>query len=261
MNKSLVPMSFTTYIPCDPLKPFVRSFAISSSESASSYKIVPGTSIVMGFQYSGKLSYSSEDKSIPLHSSGITGLMDTFRIFSNTDHTGSVLVLFTETGASAFFKDPLYELFNQSLALDDLVLRSQMDVVSEQICEARSNEGRIRVVENFLLSRLKNAVPDELVALAVGLIQQTNGNIRIALLAEKLNISQSRLEKRFRKVVGASPKKFATIVRLRHILGSETSRSELTGLALDAGYFDQAHFIKDFKSFTGQTPEQYFAQQ
>jgi AraC-like DNA-binding protein len=251
-------MSFTTYIPCRILTPFVKSIAISFDETASSYKIFPGTSIVMGFQFSGRLSYSNNSKTIPLNTSGITGLMNTYRLFNNSANTGSVLVMFSETGASAFFKNPMHELFNQSLALDDLMLRSRMDVVTEQLNEADSDKERINVIEDFLISRLNNKIPDELVNLSVSLIKQSKGNIKITTLTEKLNISQSQFEKRFRKIVGTSPKKFASIVRFRAIFHATPITNDLTALALDSGYFDQAHFIKDFKSFTGQTPEQYF---
>jgi AraC-like DNA-binding protein len=252
-------MGFTTYIPCDILKPFIKTIAISKNEIASSYKVLPDTSIVMGFQYSGSLSYSKDNtKSIPLSSVGITGLMDTYRIFNNSENISTVLVMFSETGAAAFFNQGMHEIFGQSLSLDDLVLRSQMDVVAEQLGEAKTDIERINTVEKFLISRLKYKAKDELVNMAVNLIKQYTGNIKITLLAEKLNISQSQFEKRFRKTVGASPKKFASIVRLKHIIHSSTSTgSNLTELGLDSGYFDQAHFIKDFKSFTGETPEQF----
>lgn len=59
------------------------------------------------------------------------------------------------------------------------------------------------------------------------------------------------------KIVGAPPKKFAPIVRLNYILNTSGKRNNLTEPGLNARYFDQAHFIKDFKSFTGETPE-YF---
>ncbi len=250
-------MGFITYIPSDILKPFIKSFAISENEKADSYQVLPDTCIVMGFQYSGKLSYSQEKKSIPLSSVGITGLMDAYRIFHNSENTGTVLVLFSETGASAFFNDPMHEIFDLSLSLDNLILRSQMDVIAEQLNESKTDIERINVVENFLISRLNDKKNDDLVSLAVNFIKQSGGNIKMTTLAEKLNISQSQFEKRFRKTVGASPKKFASIVRLKYILNSPRE-SNLTQLGLDAGYFDQAHFIKDFKSFTGKTPEQYF---
>jgi AraC-like DNA-binding protein len=133
-----------------------------------------------------------------------------------------------------------------------------MDVVAEQINEADTDVERINVIETFLVSRLTKGPLDELILLAVNLIKQSKGNIKIELLAKKLNISQGQFEKRFRKVVGASPKKFSSIVRLSNILNARPTANKLTELAIDSGYFDQAHFIKDFKSFTGLTPEQYF---
>lgn len=250
-------MSFTTYIPADILKPFVRSFAISENNEAGSYKVLPDTSIVMGFQYSGKLSYSQNNEAVPLSPAGITGLRDSYRIFNNSANTHTVLVMFSETGAGMFFNHSMHELFGHSLSLDDLMLRSQMDVVTDQLNEATTDMERINLVEKFLISRINYKAHDELVNLAVAFIKQQAGNIKIITLAEKLNISQSQFEKRFRKMVGASPKKFASIVRLRHILTASSPGNSLTELGLDAGYFDQAHFIKDFKSFTGETPEQF----
>jgi len=61
-------MSFITFLPSDILKPFVKSFAISQKENACDYKVLSDTSIVMGFLYSGKLSYMDKGKSISLGS-------------------------------------------------------------------------------------------------------------------------------------------------------------------------------------------------
>lgn len=250
-------MSFRTYIPCDILKPFVKSFVITETSEASSYKILPGTSIVMGFQYSGKLSYTENGTTVGLSTSGITGLRDTFRIFSNSANTHTVLVMFSETGASMFFKQPMHEIFGSSVALDDLIMHSQMDVIAEQLHEAKTDLERINRIEKFLLSRIGHKAQDELICMAVAFIRQQRGDIKIAALAEKLNISQSRFEKRFRKIVGASPKKFASIVRFNSIISDTTTADSLVERGLDAGYFDQAHFIRDFKSFTGETPEKF----
>lgn len=252
-------MGFRSYTPADILKPYVTSFVISESHQAAVYKVLPGTGIVMGFQYVGKLSYEEGGETKPLQAAGITGLMDSYRIFSNTPGTGTVLVLFSETGAAAFFPGPMHELFNKSLSLDVLLLRSQMDVVVEQLCEAADDARRIAVVESFLVSRLGASRADELVSLAVSIIRHHAGRIRIAQLADRLHISQGRLEKRFRAVVGASPKKFASIVRLRHLV-DHAHNHELAQAGFEAGYFDQAHFIRDFKSFTGDTPGTFFKQ-
>ena len=251
-------MSAQVFIPSDILKPFVKSIVTTLNAGAGTYTILPGTSIVMGFQFSGKLALRESEKTIALKAAGVTGLIDTYRVFSNAPNTGSVLVMFSETGAAAFFGQPMNEIFGQSLALDDLILRSQMDVVTEQLNEAATDAERVAVVENFLTAHLKNHEADEVVNAAVALIKQHRGNIKISELAHRLFISQGRLEKRFRKMVGASPKKFASIVRMRSIADAGISPGNLMQRGLESGFFDQAHFIKDFKSFTGQTPEQFF---
>lgn len=251
-------MSVQVFSPCDILKPVVKSIVITLNLQQSAYTILPGTSIVMGFQFSGKLAMREGEKDVTLKPAGITGLIDSYRIFSNSPNTGSVLVIFKETGAASFFSQPMNEIFGQSLALDNLILHSQMDVVTEQLNEASTDEERIKVVEGFLISRLRNGAPDELVNKAVALIKQHGGNIKISWLAEQLFISQGRLEKRFRRIVGTSPKKFASIMRMRGIVDAGSTGGGLTQKGYEAGFFDQSHFIKDFKSFTGQTPEEFF---
>jgi len=96
-----------------------------------------------------------------------------------------------------------------------------------------------------------------LVSEAVRRIYQTNGTIQVKELNKKLFISQSPLEKRFRKVVGTTAKKFASIVRFNAILDNLSETKSLTQICYENDFFDQAHFIKDFKQFTGDTPENF----
>ena len=169
-----------------------------------------------------------------------------------------VSIVFSETGAAIFFENLVYDLFCRCCALDTFKPDWNTDTIVKKLREARSERARIKFVEKLLRSRLVHGVNDELVTTAVELIKEHSGNIKITRLAQKLNISQSQLEKRFRRIVGASPKKFASIVRIRHVMTLGRDYISMTQLALEAGYFDQAHFIKAFKSFTGVTPEKYF---
>lgn len=251
-------MRFDTYLPCDTLKPFVKAFVISESSKESTYKVLPDTGLVIGFQYKGRLSQLKNESRIPLDSSGLTGLHDSFRIFTNSADTGSVLVYFKEAGAVPFFSQPIHELFRESVSLDNFVLRSELLILEEQLCEAKTDTAKISVVEQFLISRLQQPATDNLVLAALSLIHKTKGNIRIKELTEQLHTSQSPLEKRFRQVVGTSPKKFASIVRFKHTLQLFDPQYSLTELGYDAGFYDQAHFIKEFKNFTGETPETFF---
>ena len=91
---------------------------------------------------------------------------------------------------------------------------------------------------------------------AVKRIYAASGKLRISDLSRELYISQSPFEKRFRRLVGTSPKKFASIVRFNAILTSLGQQKSLMEICHEHEFFDQAHFIKDFKRFTGDTPEQ-----
>lgn len=252
-------MKFDFYLPCEKLKPYVERLVISESEEEKVYKVLPGTNLVIGFQYNGSLVHVQEQQQVALQSSGLTGLHDSFRVFKNSTATGSVLVYFRETGAASFFRVPIHELFRESVSLENFMLRSELLVVENQLLEAKTDLARIKVVEDFLLSRLKPVPPDGLVMEALALIHKSKGGIRIKELLEKLNISQSPLEKRFRRVVGTSPKKFASIVRFKHLIEGHKPQNSLTELSYEAGFYDQAHFIKEFKTFTGETPEKFFA--
>ena len=122
---------------------------------------------------------------------------------------------------------------------------------------ANSDRLRIQIVERFLVSQLKDIHTDKLIVEAVKLIYQTKGTIRIKELNEKLFISQCPFEKRFRKVVGTTAKKFASIVRFNSVLDNLNHIKSLTEICYENNFFDQAHFIKYFKHFTGDTPENF----
>jgi AraC-like DNA-binding protein len=129
--------------------------------------------------------------------------------------------------------------------------------VEEKLAAVSTDKQRIKLVEQFLISQLKDIKTDKLIVEAVKLIYQTNGTIRIKDLNEKLFISQSPFEKRFRKVVGTTAKKFASIVRFNAVLNNLHDTKSLTEICYENNFFDQAHFIKDFKHFTGDTPENF----
>jgi methylphosphotriester-DNA--protein-cysteine methyltransferase len=249
-------MSYQIRQPITSLRPYIRHLAISRAETPQNYNVLPDTALVVGFQFSGRLSHIIGNLEQPLHTSGITGLLDSYRVFKNNVETGSVLIVFTETGAANFVNMPLHELFGQSLSLEHFFNRAAIHETQEKLEAAETDTERLKIVESFLLCQIKERKADQLVAGALHYIYNSKGTIRMTALAELLHTSQSPLEKRFRAIVGASPKKFAGIVRARHMLGAISNDDQDTAEHLSA-YYDQAHFIKDFKKFSSMTPEQY----
>jgi AraC-like DNA-binding protein len=251
-------VSFISYLPCAALQPYVRLLAVQEAALASSYQVLPDTGLVMGFQYRGKLAYHTAGERVALAPAGITGIHDGYRQFENEAGTGTVLVVFREGGAAPFFRLPLHELARQSVGLDCLVPRPLLAALEDDLGGATSDAARVQLVEAFLLARLQPPAPDRLVPAALGLIQASRGTIRMQELARQLGSSASPLEKRFRQVVGTSPKKLAMIVRLQHAIAAYRPGLSLTELGYAAGFYDQAHFIHAFQAFAGQSPAAYF---
>lgn len=250
-------MKFDKHFPTERLKPYIKYFVVSESELENEYKIFPTSGLVIGFQYKGQLSTIKDNTENKLNSAGITGITDSYKIFKNSANIGTILVYFTEIGFTHFASHPANELFNLSLSLDDIFNKNNIIEVEEKLTIATTDKERIKIVEQFLVSQLKDIQTDKLIIEAVRLIYQSNGTIRIKELNEKLFISQSPFEKRFRKIVGTTAKKFASIVRFNNILDNLNNSKSLTEICYENNFFDQAHFIKDFKQFTGDTPENF----
>lgn len=250
-------MKFDKHFPTDTLKPYIKYFVVSENELESEYKVFPSSGMVIGFQYKGQLSTVNENNESKLNSAGITGISDSYKIFKNSTDIGTILVYFTEIGFTHFTSHPANELFNLSLSLENIFDKESVNEVEEKLHFASSDKQRIKMVEQFLISQLKDLKTDKLITEAVNLICETKGTIRIKELIEKLLISQSPFEKRFRKVVGTTPKKFASIVRFNTVLENLNKTKSLTEICYENNFFDQAHFIRDFKQFTGTTPENF----
>ncbi len=250
-------MKFDKYFPADQLKDYIKYYVVSENDMESEYKVFPSSGLVIGFQYKGQLATISNNKESKLTSAGITGISDGYKIFKNSADIGTILVCFTEIGFTHFSSNPANELFNLSLSLDDIFEKSKVNEIEEKLAMASTDKQRVRMVEQFLIAQLKDIETDKLIVEAIKLIYQSKGTIRIKELNEKLYISQSPFEKRFRKIVGTTAKKFASIVRFNSVLDHLSETKTLTEICYENNFFDQAHFIKDFKQFTGDTPENF----
>lgn len=250
-------MKFDKHFPTEQLKSYIKYFVVSENELENEYKVFPSSGLVIGFQYKGQLAAVKDNTESKLTTAGITGITDGYKVFKNSADIGTILVYFTEIGFTHFASHPANKLFNLSLSLEDIFDKNSVTEVEEKLTIATTDKQRIKIVEQFLLSQLKDIETDKLIVEAVKLIYQSNGTIRIKELNEKLFISQSPFEKRFRKVVGTTAKKFASIVRFNTVLDNLNDSKTLTEICYENNFFDQAHFIKDFKQFTGDTPENF----
>lgn len=246
------------FIPSPALLPFVREFFIIESEEEAYGKTIPDTSIVMAFRYKGSVARNNGHDRLTLPATALAGLRTSARQFCYTDHTANLLVAFTPGGINAFTRLPAHELFEQHISSENIFPSSELNDILQQLAEANTHEQRIDIIQSFLVRHLTNHTPDRLIGHALQLIRRHNGNLKIKDLVSQLYISQDAFEKKFRSAIGATPKQYASIIRLRNLITKAPSQTSLTRAAYEAGYFDQSHFIKDFRLFTGQTPGDFF---
>lgn len=243
--------------PSDILKPYVESFMIIETDHKITNRILPEPILTMGFRLNGK-TYSGLSVNEKLPPFTITGVTKTHRMIRYDANSGVLLVRFKPGGALAFFKEPLNEFSGLSIGLDDIIEKTSILKTEDLLAEASTNKERIKIVESFLLANIRPASCDPRVSAAVSVIRSLKGNLRIKELASRLSINVNSLEKKFRAQIGVSPKQYASILRLKSVINSYSAEVDLTEITYDAGFFDQSHFIKDFKAFTGENPLRFF---
>jgi AraC-like DNA-binding protein len=148
-----------------------------------------------------------------------------------------------------------------TLSADDVLYKGITDFAFECI-GTRKYIQLIEKIENFLLSKIskqKLSASYQLANSAVKHIIQQKGVVDMDKLISNCNISARYLQAAFSENVGYSPKFLARIIRFQHALSCINSKTKksLTSISYEAGYFDQSHFIRDFKTFTGFLPSEY----
>jgi transcriptional regulator GlxA family with amidase domain len=118
---------------------------------------------------------------------------------------------------------------------------------------------RRHLLETALSEQLvRGSQPRELVQVAVRELVDADGGVEIEALAAKLGVSRRHLERQFGEDVGIAPKSLGQVLRFRRVLRAiEDSSPDWASVAIDCGYSDQSHLIRDFKRFVGLPPRLY----
>ena len=191
--------------------------------------------------------------------SGVFGV-NTRRFQAHLEGQGWVFgIKFRPGGFYPFYQAPVAELTDRVIELD-AVFGAAGAEYERRMLDCTSAEERIGCAEQFLRARLPQ--PDDQVALVGSVVEQIAADrtiTRVAELAERIGVSQRTLQRLFSQYVGVSPKWVIQRYRLIEAADQLAQRADidLPGLAQALGYFDQAHFINDFRATVGDTPAAY----
>ena len=173
-----------------------------------------------------------------------------------------LIVAFKKGGGFPFYPFPMNEL-TDTVAEAGGVFGMDFHLLREQLLASKSIERMFQMVEAFLIQRLDETIPDSTptrcVEYALASIVSDPGSRCLYQLSDQIGYSQKHLIDLFRQQVGVAPKQYLRIMRFQKVIRAlENSQAiRWSQVALESGYYDQAHLIHDFKFFSGFTPTEY----
>ncbi|MCE7990613.1 MAG: AraC family transcriptional regulator [Roseivirga sp.] len=179
-----------------------------------------------------------------------------------TGYVNTFAVRFYPHGFANFITRPIHKLADKETPLTSLFEKALIIQLEQKIIEASSTQARIETVESFLLDRLtEQSVIDNIVKSTTEALASTKGNASIGTILKEDLSKRRSLERKFSRQVGISPKQLGKIIRLQAALKLmlDDKEKSLTQVAYESEYYDQAHFIKDFKELTGTNPKEYLS--
>ena len=174
-------------------------------------------------------------------------------------HVDLVGVRLRAGGAWPFLGIPLREFTDQVVELDS-VLGGEIKELRDRLGEATNEDARFDLLETWLMQLARSRTPPtRSVSYALRLITGDSNPARIGMLADQIGISHKHLLREFDRCVGLRPKVFARLCAFQRVIQSVGRKLEIdwAGTAALCGYYDQAHLIREFRSFSGLTPANY----
>lgn len=265
-------MKADIYQPAPLLSSYIDNYMIVDinwKEAAQEYavwRLIPFGQVSMLFLFGDPHQYSLNGPA-----EGMQQTADAFMVGQLTKpiwlrfsgHTRLIKVQFKSAGVRQFLPFSMQEFTNvPSVDLNE-IWGASVNSLPDQLLHAATDEDRIAVMNNFFEKHLlPSSELIDYVDYTIHQLKANNGNMSIQTLESRLGISSRHLERLFRAKVGLSPKELGKIIRLNYALGQlkEEADMSLSALSYASGYYDQAHFSRDFKCIAGVTPSRILSE-
>lgn len=192
--------------------------------------------------------------------SGVSGVQTTSMLLDTSETLNVFGVSFKAGGGFPFLPMPAGELHNLQVPLDAVWSSTEARALSQQLAEACAPARKFHIIERALLAVVHDRLmPHPAVRYAVAALDDVLHPRSITSIVDRIGMSQRRFIELFRNEVGVTPKAYARVRRFQHVLRSveHATQVDWADVALSSGYFDQAHFVHDFREFAGVTPSTY----
>jgi len=257
-------MNYQTFQPNSDLESLISCYwtlEIPAESDAQRQRIIPDGTIEMAFILGDDIKrYTSEDEFIIQPRAMVLGqTIEPFYI-EPTGYVNTFAIRFYPYGFANFVTMPIKDLANKETPIELLFGEKTANKLEQKIIKATNSSERIEIIENFLLDKLNEKTTiDNIVKTTIDALLATNGSASISTILKEDLSKRRQLERNFIKQIGVSPKQLGKVIRLQTALKMllNKKKENLTDIAYESEYFDQAHFIKDFKEFTGINPKEF----
>jgi len=247
------------------LQPYIKIICSMENNNSgcktSTFRVLPDTCVELFINYAGSGQTVTDAGLMKQPNSFIVSRMSRYMDVRDHGRFGFVSVCFLPGAAAHFFPVAMHEVSDTMIDLRDLWKNNAAEM-EERISWAANNHQRVAIIQEYLtrqLGRLKKL--DKTVEHWLWQVNFFKGQLAVEDLSRKVNISHRQLGRRFNQTVGLSPKEFSRVTRFIHSLKhlKKYPILSLTEIAYESGYYDQAHFIHDYKNYAGVTPGELVA--
>jgi AraC-like DNA-binding protein len=256
-------MLFRSHVPRAPLCEFVSDFWLYESYEGAHPRelIVPSGTFEMVFNLQEDelriYSPAEPDKCRRFSGALVSGPYSRPFMSDAAEERAILGVHFKPGGAAAVLGMPASEFRDVHVDLKTL-WGPAADVLRERLCVLREPSDRFALLEQALMQRLvSNPAGHGAVRAGLDMLMRTRGRAKTRDIAKAVDLSQRRFISLFANEVGLTPKLFGRIQRIQRAVGRSMDASDWAQLAVECGYFDQSHLIRDFTAFVGLSPADY----
>lgn len=259
-NHPLKHLGFKRFEPSQKLADYIECYWFISSDQpnpiSSKEYLHPDGGMGIILNYADVLQFDGLTQTAPCILNGTNTFSRELSLNGVLDAVG---IRFKPAGANLLFSLPLNELKNETLSLANTGINNY-NRLYHKVYHAKDLPSKVIIIEDWLCNSLQPVINTSNIAKeSLLLITKQNGELSIDSVAKILGYNQRTIERIFNTQVGMTPKEYSQnlrIERARHFIENNNSKS-LIEIAYDLNYYDQAHFIKQFKKNMRITPSNY----
>jgi AraC-like DNA-binding protein len=222
-------------------------------------QLLPGTGTELMFHYHQPFVGIHKDKACEMPLCHIIAPRNEFYYLKPVYRVGFIAVRFRAGAFRHFCREPSHNLIDSFIDIRELWGKYGVDF-GQQVLDGKNLEERILTIERFLMALLaKYQKPEKWMDIAVRKVLYEYSSVKLSELSRNFLISERQLQRKFKECVGISPKAFQRNSRFEAVLKQLllNKRKDYLTVALDNGYYDQPHFIKEFQRYAGQQPSSF----